>query len=224
LKNKLFPSAQDAVADLKDGAVIMFSGFGDAGGAFDLMHALADRKLRDITVISNNCGANEIGLSVLFRERLVSRVYTSFPLQKTAYRFREAYDEGGIEVIVMPQGTLAERIRAAGAGIGGFFTPTAYGTELAEGKETRVINGKGYVLEEPLHADLALVRAEVADEQGNLRYHLAQRNFGPVMATAAKLVIAEVDRVVPNGQIHPDDVHTPGLFVDRMVVHVGDTL
>lgn len=215
--NKVSASAAEAVARVQDGSVVLVAGFGDIGVPLELVHALADTGVKNLTVVSNNAGTGEIGLSRLFKNRQVSRLIASFPSQAGADHFFEAYAEGGVEVELVPQGSLAERLRAGGSGLAGFFTPTAYGTELAAGKETRMINGKGYVYEEAIRGDVALVKAHQADLYGNLRYRLASRNFNPIMAMAADCTLVQAAQLVPVGSIDPDDVHTPGVFVNHIV-------
>ena len=216
--NKMVASADAAVADLRDGATVMVGGFGDVGVPFGLIEAVVRRGACDLTIVSNNCGTGERGLALLFKNHLVRRVFASFPSQAGNHHFLAAYRAGEVEVNIVPQGTLAERIRAAGAGIGGFLTPTGVGTIVAEGKEVREVGGKQYLLEYPLHADVALVRAAKGDAYGNLRYRYSSRNFNAIMATAANLTVAEVGEVVRVGGLDPDDVHTPGVFVDRVVL------
>ncbi|MFT0851706.1 3-oxoacid CoA-transferase subunit A [Achromobacter sp. F4_2707] len=218
---KIYESADEAVSFVEDGATILVSGFGDIGLPFELLHALARTKVKGLTIVSNNAGTGELGLSRLFKNRQVSKLIASFPSQPDSLHYYDAYEEGGVELELVPQGTLAERIRAGGAGLAGFFTPTGYGTELAQGKETREVNGKGYVYEEALTGDFAFIRAHLADAYGNLRYRLASRTFNPIMAMAARNTIAEVGTIVPVGDIGPDDVHTPGVFVDR-IVEIGN--
>lgn len=210
-------SPEDAVAVITSGSSILVGGFGDIGVPLRLVEMLALRDVGNLTVISNNAGTGEKGLSLLFKHGRVRRVLASFPSQPGADHFFRAYDKGQVEVELVPQGTLAERLRAGAAGIVGFFTPTAYGTELAAGKETRVIDGRGYVYERGLVADFALVKAAQADRFGNLRYRLASRNFNPLMAMAARHTIAEVGAIVPLGAIGPDDIHTPGVYVNQFV-------
>lgn len=221
--DKRFPTADAAVADIADGATIMVGGFGDVGVPFGLVDALVRRGVRDLTLVSNNCGTGERGLALLFKHHLVRRVYASFPSQRGNHHFLAAYNAGEVEVEIVPQGTLAERIRAAGAGIGGFLTPTGVGTVVAESKQVHEVGGKRYLLEHPIHADVALVLAQRADPYGNLRFRLASRNFNPIMAMAARLTIAEVRESVPVGGLDPDDVHTPGLFVNRVVMAEGES-
>lgn len=205
-----------AVTPVVDGAVIMVGGFGNSGIPMGLLGALMDQGARDLTIIANNAGSGDDPLALLLRENRVSKVICSYPRSPGSVWFEKRYEAGSIELEVVPQGTLAERIRAAGAGLGGFFTPTAYGTLLAEGKETRVIDGRGYVFEEPLAADFALIRAEEADRWGNLRFHTTARNFNPVMATAARHTIVEA-RKLRDDPLDPEIVATPGIFVDSVV-------
>ncbi|MDM9560946.1 3-oxoacid CoA-transferase subunit A [Bordetella petrii] len=219
--HKSYESADEAVSVVKSGATILVSGFGDIGLPFGLLHALARTAARDLTIVSNNAGTGEQGLSRLFKNGQVARLIASFPSQPDSHHYFAAHQAGQVEVELVPQGTLAERIRAAGAGLAGFFTPTGYGTELARGKECRIVNGRGYVYEEALAGDFAFIKADVADAYGNLRYRLASRNFNPIMAMAARTTIAQVKRMVPVGAIDPDDVHTPGVYVDR-IVEAGD--
>lgn len=214
---RIATSAADAVAEITDGATVLIGGFGNAGQPMELIDALMDCGAKDLTVVNNNAGQADAGLALLIKERRVKKIICSFPRQSDSWHFDEAYRAGEIELELVPQGNLAERIRAAGAGIGGFFTPTGYGTLLAEGKETRVIDGKGYVLETPIHADFALIKALKADTLGNLVYRKTARNFGPIMATAAKSAIVQVGEVVQAGSIDPEDVITPGIFVDTVV-------
>ncbi|GER23204.1 3-oxoadipate CoA-transferase subunit A [Zafaria cholistanensis] len=215
-------SAADAVSGIRDGATVLIGGFGNAGQPMELIDALMDCGATDLTVVNNNAGQADAGLALLIKERRVKKIICSFPRQSDSWHFDEAYRAGEIELELVPQGNLAERLRAAGAGIGGFFTPTGYGTLLAEGKETRVIDGKGYVLESPIHADFALVKALRADRTGNLVYRKTARNFGPIMAAAAKHAIVQVSEVVETGGIDPEAVVTPGIYVDT-VVEIGGT-
>ena len=217
MTDKFFATADEAVSTITSGSTVLVSGFGDIGLPTELLNALSRTKVKDLTIVSNNAGTGDVGLALLFKNRQVSRLIASFPSQPGSTHYFEAHAEGTVEVVLVPQGTLAERIRAGGAGLAGFFTPTGFGTELAQGKETREINGKGYVYEEALVGDFALIRAHTADDLGNLRYRLASRNFNPIMAMAAKQTIAEVTHRVPTGGIEPDDVHTPGVYVDRIV-------
>lgn len=216
--DKRIRDLREAVEPIFDGATVMVGGFGNSGIPFGLIEALIDHGVRDLTMISNNAGAGEEGTAALLRENRLRKVICSYPRSPGSIWFERRYEAGEIELEIVPQGTLAERIRAAGAGLGGFFTPTSYGTNLAKGKETRVIDGVGYVFEPPLHADFALVRAEAGDRWGNLRYHATAQNFNPVMAMAAKHTIAEV-RQLSDEPLPPDRVITPGIFVDRVVEH-----
>ena len=206
-----------AVADVRDGATVMIGGFGTAGLPNELVGALLAQGAKGLTVINNNAGNGDSGLAALIAARRVRKIVCSFPRQVDSHHFDRAYRAGEIELELVPQGNLAERIRAAGAGIGGFFTPTGYGTELARGKETREIDGRMYVLESPLHADYAFIKAERGDRWGNLTYRMTARNFGPVMAMAAKTTIATVHEIVPLGALDPECVVTPGIFVQRIV-------
>jgi 3-oxoadipate CoA-transferase alpha subunit len=219
--DKIAGSLEEAVAAVRDGDVVLVGGFGNAGVPVGLIEALARLGRRNLTVVSNNCGTGEAGLALLFKHHLVSRACASFPAQAGNHHFAAAYGSGECALELIPQGTLAERLRAAAAGLGGFFTPTGAGTELMAGKETREIGGRLHVLEQPLRGDVALVTAHRADRLGNLRHRRSSRNFNPVMAMAARFTIAEVDEIVPAGSIDPDDVHTPGIFVDRVVAGNG---
>jgi len=210
-------SHDDAVAGTADGATVLVGGFGMAGMPVELIDALIRQGAGDLTVVSNNAGNGDTGLAALLATGRVRKVICSFPRQADSWVFDGLYRAGRIELEVVPQGNLAERLRAAGAGIGGFFTPTGVGTSLAEGKETREIDGRTYVLEHPIKGDLALIKAHVADRMGNLVYRKTARNFGPVMATAARTVAVEVDRVVEIGGLDPEVVVTPGIYVDRIV-------
>jgi len=210
-------SALEAVADTPDGATVLIGGFGAAGQPVALIEALLASDARDLTVVSNNAGNGDHGLAALIRDRRVRKIVCSFPRQSDSWHFDAAWRAGEIELELVPQGNLAERIRAAGAGIGAFFTPTGFGTALAEGKETRVIDGRGYVLEYPLRADVALIAAHRADELGNLVYRKTARNFGPIMAAAAARTVVQVDEIVPVGALDPEHVVTPCLYVDRVV-------
>jgi 3-oxoadipate CoA-transferase alpha subunit len=210
-------SALEAVADTPDGATVLIGGFGAAGQPVALIEALLASDARDLTVVSNNAGNGDHGLAALIRDRRIRKIVCSFPRQSDSWHFDAAWRAGEIELELVPQGNLAERIRAAGAGIGAFFTPTGFGTALAEGKETRVIDGKGYVLEYPLPGDVALIAAHRADELGNLVYRKTARNFGPIMAAAAARTIVQVDEIVPVGALDPEHVVTPCLYVDRVV-------
>src|SRR6185369_13750062 len=205
--NKVLASAEEAVEPIPDGATIMMGGFGLCGIPETLIAALHARGTKDLTVISNNAGIDDFGIGVLLRARQVRKMIANYVGENK--EFERQYLSGELEVELVPQGTFAERMRAAGAGIEGFFTPTAYGTIVAEGKETRIINGKGYVLEQPLRADFAFVKAWKGDRLGNLTYWRTARNFNPVMATAAKVTIAEVEQLVEPGELDPDAVVTP---------------
>jgi 3-oxoacid CoA-transferase subunit A len=213
--NKVLRSAQEAVALIPDGATVMCGGFGLCGLPENLIKALYDQGTRDLTIISNNPGVDDFGVGMLVRKKQVAKIYASYVGENKEFE-RQAI-AGEIEYTLVPQGTLAERIRAAGAGIAGFFTPTGYGTIVAEGKETRVIDGRNYVLELPLHAEFALVKAFKADTRGNLIYRKTARNFNPVMATAAKVTLAEVEEIVEPGDLDPDAVVTPGIYVAHVV-------
>jgi 3-oxoadipate CoA-transferase alpha subunit len=215
--DKIVASAAEALADVANGATVMIGGFGGAGQPIALIDALIAHGASDLTVVSNNAGSGETGLAALLKAGRVRKIICSFPRVADSQVFEALYRAGRIELELVPQGTLAERIRAAGAGIGGFFTPTGYGTELAKGKETREIDGRMYVFELPIRADVALIKAERGDRWGNLVYRKAARNFGPVMATAATTTIAEVYEVVPLGALDPEHVVTPGIFVQRVV-------
>ncbi len=211
-------SALDAVADIPDGATVLIGGFGPAGQPVELVEALVESGTRDLTVVNNNAGNGDVGLAALIGAGRVRKVICSFPRQHDSHQFDAKYRAGEIELELVPQGNLAERIRAAGAGIGAFFTPTGYGTPLAEGKEVREIDGRHYVLELPIRADYALVKAHRADGVGNLTYRKTARNFGPIMAAAAQTTIVQVHEVVPTGHMDPEVVVTPGIYVDRVVV------
>ena len=211
-----------AVADVHDGATIMIGGFGSAGMPRALIDALIAQGARDLTIVNNNAGNGDTGLAALLAAGRVRKIICSFPRQTDSHVFDGLYRSGKIELELTPQGNLAERIRAAGAGIGGFFSPTGYGTLLAEGKETRLINGRQYVLESPIHADYALIKALKADRWGSLVYRKAARNFGPIMAMAAKCTIAQVDEVVALGDLDPEVIITPGIFVKRVVQSEGE--
>jgi 3-oxoadipate CoA-transferase alpha subunit len=214
-----FPeSADEAVADVADGSTVLVGGFGPAGMPYALIDALISLGATDLTIVNNNAGNADTGLAALLAEGRVRKVICSFPRQHDSWVFDGLYREGRIELELVPQGNLAERMRAAGAGIGAFFCPTGVGTPLAEGKETREIDGGTYVLEYPIHGDVALIGAHRADRAGNLVYRKTARHFGPVMATAADLVVAEVREVVDIGAIDPEVVVTPGIYVDRVVV------
>ena len=215
--DKIAASASAALADVPDGATVMIGGFGGAGQPGELIDALIAQGARDLTIVNNNAGNGHSGLAALLEAGRVRKIICSFPRQADSQVFDALYRAGRVELELVPQGNLAERIRAAGAGIGGFFTPTGYGTELAKGKETREIDGRMYVLESPIHADFALIKAESGDRWGNLVYRKTARNFGPVMAMAAKVTVASVHEVVPLGALDPEVVVTPGIFVQRVV-------
>ncbi|HZW19977.1 3-oxoacid CoA-transferase subunit A [Noviherbaspirillum sp.] len=215
--DKILPSLSAAVADIPDGATVMIGGFGTAGMPSQLIDALIEQGARELTIINNNAGNGDTGLAALLKAKRVRKIVCSFPRQTDSHVFDELFRRGEIELELVPQGNLAERIRAAGAGIGGFYTPTGYGTLLAKGKECREINGRHYVFELPLHADFALIKALAADRWGNLVYRKTARNFGPIMASAAKTTIVQVDQVVPLGELDPEAVVTPGIFVQRVV-------
>ena len=215
--DKTCDTLERAVADIPDGATIMIGGFGNAGMPSALIDALLAQGARELTIVNNNAGNGETGLAALIKARRVRKMVCSFPRQADSHHFDGLYRAGEIELELTPQGNLAERIRAAGAGIGGFFTPTGYGTLLAEGKETRLIDGRQYVFETPIHADFALVKALRGDRWGNLVYRKTARNFGPIMAMAAKVTIAQVAEVVELGAIDPEAGVTPGIFVQRVV-------
>jgi 3-oxoadipate CoA-transferase alpha subunit len=215
---EIAPDTDTAVRGIADGATVLIGGFGPAGQPCALIDAVRRSGVRDLTVVNNNAGNGSTGLAALLATGQVRKIICSFPRQVDSYVFEELYARGRIELEVAPQGNLAERIRAAGAGIGAFYTPTGAGTMLAEDKETRVIDGRVQVLEYPIHADVALIRAHTADEAGNLVYRKTGRNFGPIMATAARLTVAEVVRTVPVGALDPESVVTPGIYVDRIVV------
>ncbi len=210
-------SYDDAVAGTPDGATVLVGGFGMAGMPVELIDALIRQGATDLTVVSNNAGNGDTGLAALLAARRVRKVICSFPRQSDSYVFDGLYRAGEIELEVVPQGDLAERMRAAGAGIGAFYSPTGVGTPLAEGKETREIDGRTYLLQHPIRGDLALVKAHVADRMGNLVYRKTARNFGPVMATAATTTVVQVDRVVETGELDPEAVVTPSIYVDRIV-------
>ncbi|CDG81477.1 3-oxoacid CoA-transferase subunit A [Janthinobacterium agaricidamnosum] len=215
--NKLLPSVAEALADIHDGATVMIGGFGGAGQPAELIDGLIAQGARELVIVNNNAGNGDSGLAALLNNGQVRKIICSFPRQADSHVFDALYRAGKLELELVPQGNLAERIRAAGAGIGGFFTPTGYGTELAKGKETREIGGRMYVLEAPIHADFALIKAERGDRWGNLTYRKTARNFGPIMASAAKVTIASVHDIAELGAIDPEIVVTPGLFVQRVV-------
>lgn len=215
--DKIVPHVEAAVAGIRDGSTVMIGGFGGAGQPAELIDALIAQGAKDLVIVNNNAGNGDYGLAALLKTGRVRKIICSFPRQTDSHVFDSLYRAGKIELELVPQGNLAERIRAAGAGIGAFFSPTGYGTPLAEGKEQREIGGKMYVLEHPIHADVALIKAERGDRWGNLTYRMTARNFGPIMAAAAKLSIASVAEVVPLGALDPEAVVTPGLYVQRVV-------
>ncbi len=215
--DKFSASAEAALADVKDGATVMIGGFGNAGMPAELIDALIAQGARGLTIVNNNAGNADAGLAALLKAKRVRKILCSFPRQTDSWHFDALYRAGEIELELVPQGTLAERIRAAGAGIGGFYTPTGFGTKLAEGKETRRIGDRDYVLEYPIHADYALIKAHRADRWGNLAYRKSARNFGPIMAAAAKCTVAQVTEAVALGELDPEAIVTPGIFVKRIV-------
>jgi 3-oxoadipate CoA-transferase, alpha subunit len=220
MKKKIFSSVDEAVADVPDGARIMFGGFGGAGFPNNLIQALARKGTRNITAISNNCGTREGELGLMFKNHLIKHVIASFPGPHSNY-FQDRYSAKEVTLELVPQGILCERMRAAAAGLQGFYTTVGVGTEVAEGKEERVLNGQRCILEQPIHADYAFIKAETADELGNLTYRLAARNFNPIMAMAAETTIAEVEEIVPLNGIPPEHVMTPAIFVHRVVQAKG---
>ena len=220
--NKIARSIADALADVKDGSTVLIGGFGTAGIPNELIEGLIEQGATDLTVVNNNAGNAEVGLAALLKAGRVRKIICSFPRQADSQVFDGLYRSGALELELVPQGNLAERIRAAGAGIGAFFSPTGYGTDLAKNadgsaKETREINGKQYVLEMPIYGDVALIKAEAGDRWGNLTYRKAARNFGPVMATAAQKTIATVHDVVALGALNPEHIITPGIYVQQIV-------
>ena len=220
--DKRAQSIEEALSGIKDGSVILVHGFGNAGSPIPLLEALIDQGATDLTIVSNNAGEGEFGLAALMKAGRISKIICSYPRSSGSVIFEELYEQGKIELEVVPQGTMSERMRAAAAGIGGFYTPTSAGTLLGEGKESREIDGKLHVLEHPLKGDVALIKADLADRWGNLTYNKSARNFGPTMAMAADLTIAQVREITELGEIDPELVVTPGIFVDR-VVKVEDT-
>jgi 3-oxoadipate CoA-transferase alpha subunit len=214
---EVLPDPDAAVAGIADGATVLIGGFGTAGQPMELIDALRRCGPRDLTVVNNNAGNGDVGLAALLAAGQVRKIICSFPRQADSFVFDELYRSGRIELELVPQGNLAERLRAAGAGIGAFYTPTGAGTPLAEGKEVRTIDGRDYVLEYPIRGDVALIKAYRADRVGNLVFRKTARNFGPVMATAAATTIAQVDEVLPVGALDPEVIVTPGIFVDRIV-------
>ena len=215
--NKQYPTVAEAVADIPDGATVMIGGFGASGSPVELIHALIDHGAKDLTVINNNTGNGEVGLAALIGNGQVAKMICSFPRSSQSRVFPRLYREGRIELEIVPQGTLAERIRAGGAGIPAFYTPTAVGTVLAEGKEQREFDGRPYVMEPWLKADYALIKAETADPLGNLTYNKTGRNFSPLMCMAARTTIVQAKKLVERGGIDPEHVITPGIFVNRVV-------
>lgn len=214
--NKIVSTASEAVKDIKDGSVIMISGFGEAGSPLELIHALIDQGARDLTIVSNNTGSGHVGLAALIEQKRVKKMICSFPRTANSTVFPDLYSKGEIELELVPQGTLAERIRAGGAGIPAFYTPASVNTPLSEGKEKREFNGQTYVMEYAIKADFALVKCKTADRYGNLTYNKTARNFGPVMCTAAQNTLVQTRKTVEVGQIDPETVVTPGIFVNRV--------
>ncbi len=220
--NKISASVAEALSGIQDGATVLVGGFGTAGIPNELIEGLIEQGARDLTVVNNNAGNGDTGLAALLKTGRVRKIICSFPRQADSWVFDELYRAGKIELELVPQGNLAERLRAAGAGVGAFFTPTGFGTELARyadgtPKETRRINDKDYVLEYPIHGDVALIKAEAGDRWGNLIFRMAARNFGPVMATAAKRTVATVHEIIELGQMDPETIVTPGIFVSNIV-------
>ncbi len=221
--DKLSSSAQAALAEIPDGSTIAVGGFGGAGMPDDLINALIDQGARNLTLVSNNAGQGDTGLAALLKAGRVRRILCSYPRMTGSHVFEALYRAGQIELEIVPQGNLAERLRAAGCGLGAFYTPTAFGTLLAEGKETRNINGRNYVLEYPIHVDYALIKAEAGDRWGNLVFRKTARNFGPVMAMAAKNTIASIQHLYELGGLDPESVVTPGIFVKHLVLREKST-
>lgn len=219
--NKICSSMEQALSGVKDGSTILVSGFGSVGIPNDLIHGLIDQGARDLTVVANNAGSGSEGLAGLMAAKRVRKIICSYPRTSDARVFEELYASGELELELTPQGTLSERIRAAGAGIGGFFTPTGAGTRLADGKEVREIDGRPHVYETPIKGDLALVQAQKADRWGNLTYSKSARNFGPVMAMAAENSVVQAKEIVELGELDPEVIVTPGIFVDH-VVHINN--
>ena len=215
--NKIVSTLNEAVAGIEDGATIMVSGFGEAGAPSILMEAIIEQGAKNLTAISNNAGEAYHGLAKLIAMKRVNKVICSFPTAAKKAVVKDLYQTGEIELEIVPQGTLSERIRAQGAGIGGFYTPTSFGTKLGEGKESRQIDGKDYVLEFPLQADFSFIKAKKADRWGNLTYDKSARNFGPSMAMAGNITVVQVDQIVPLGELNPEAIITPGIFVDRVI-------
>ncbi|HRQ53644.1 MAG: 3-oxoacid CoA-transferase subunit A [Ignavibacteriaceae bacterium] len=214
--NKIISSPEEAVAEISDGSIVMIGGFGEAGSPIELIHALVDNGARDLTIVSNNTGSGRVGLAALIENRQVRKMICSFPRTANSTVFPELYKKGEIELELVPQGTLAERIRAGGAGIPAFFTPTSVNTPLAEGKEHRVFDDQTYVMEFAIKADFSLVKCKTADRYGNLIYNKTARNFGPVMCTAARTTIVQAKKIVEPGEIDPESVVTPGIFVHKV--------
>jgi len=221
--NKIYNSPAEAVEDIFDGATILISGFGEAGSPIELIHAVIDKGVKNLTIVSNNTGSGHVGLAALIENKQVKKVICSFPKTANSVVFPELYSKGEIELELVPQGTLAERIRCGGAGIPAFYTPTAVGTVLAEGKEKRIFDGKEYLLEKAIKGDFALVKCLKADRYGNLVYNKTARNFGPIMCTAAETAIVQAKHIVEVGEIDPEVVVTPGIFVQR-VVHIPNPM
>lgn len=219
--DKTSASIYEAIKQIKDGSTVMIGGFGTAGQPAQLIDALIEHGAKELTVVNNNAGNGDVGLAALLKAGQVKKIICSFPRQSDSYEFDKLYYAKKIELELVPQGNLAARIQAAGAGLGAIYTPTGFGTLLAEGKESKVINGKGYVLEYPIHADFTLIKAFKGDRWGNLTYRMSARNFGPIMATAAKCTIAQVNEVVPLGDLDPEHVVTPGIFVKHVVAVKG---
>ena len=220
--DKISPSIAHALSQVRDGSTVLIGGFGTAGVPNELVDGLIEQGARDLTVVNNNAGNGEHGVAALLKAGRVRKIICSFPRQADSHVFDALYRRGDIELELVPQGNLAERLRAAGAGVGAFYTPTGFGTELARNadgsaKETRVIDGKPYVLEYPIHGDVALIKAETGDRWGNLRFRKAARNFGPVMATAARRTVATVHEIVELGELDPETIVTPGIFVSSIV-------
>lgn len=215
--DKRVGSVSEAVGGVADGSVVLVGGFGNSGIPVELTHALLDAGARDLTLVTNNAGSGDTDVAALLRERRVRKIICSYPRSRGSIWFEELYRAEEVELELVPQGTLSERMRAAAAGLGGFFTPTGADSVLAEGKEVRMINGRRHVFEEPLPGDVALIKADRADRWGNLTYHSAARNFGPTMAAAATLTVVQVRAIVDLGDIDPECVVTPGIFVDRVV-------
>lgn len=216
--DKIATNVAEAIGPVADGATVLIGGFGTAGIPNELIDGLIAQGAKELTLVNNNAGNGDTGLAALLKAGRVRKIICSFPRQTDSHVFDALYRSGKLELELVPQGNLAERLRAAGAGVGAFFTPTGFGTELAHGKETREINGRQYVLEYPIHGDLALIKADKGDRWGNLTYRMAARNFGPVMATAAKRTVASVHEVVPLGKLNPEAIVTPGIHVSRIVL------